>query len=204
MDDNYPQYVRVPIYVHRFLYIVIILSMITYNLPLLLNLKQYLIPLPLLWCFRWKRGCYNLERSIYHVWLLVQGLCQKYLPITPYEPHYKELAIFHSQFQFIRLHTNPISDFCSNPISSHPIFQFCLNFIPSDWNSHLNLNLISLYWNYHQITMTTTRPNHKREGTNIIIDKVYVVGDSLTLQYALCITPSYQHTGQIWLSKMMP
>ena len=51
--------------------------------------------------------------------------------------------------------------------------------------------------------MTTTRPNPKLEVTNIIINKVYMWVDPLTLQYNLNITPSYRHTRQIHFSKMM-
>ena len=51
--------------------------------------------------------------------------------------------------------------------------------------------------------MTTTRPNPKREGKIVIINKVFLGVDSLMLQYALNITPPYRHTRQIHLSKMM-
>ena len=139
-----------------------ICSTITYSFPLLLNLNQSLVPLPIFWCFQHERGCCNLNISINRFCKLSPAQHQKYLSITPYESYFKELSIFHSQFQFIRLHTNPISNFRWNTISSHPIFQFCLKLIPSDQNSCLNLNLVSLDWNYRQISMNTTSPNpHK-------------------------------------------
>ena len=115
------------IFTRQRVYLVTIISTITYIFLLLLNLKQYLVPLPLFWCFNRKRGCYNLDRSIYHFWLWAQAICQKESSITPY---YEELSIFHSQFQFIQIHTNPISNFRCNPISSHPIFRFFLNLVP--------------------------------------------------------------------------
>ena len=51
--------------------------------------------------------------------------------------------------------------------------------------------------------MTTTRPNPKRGGMNVITDGVYVGWYYLTLQYALIITPSYRHTGKLPLIKIM-
>ena len=91
--------------------------------------------------------------------------------------------------------------FFGDPISAHPIFQFFLNLIPSV--QHFRLNPISSDWNYFQITMTATRTNSKRGGTNVIIDEVSVGGSSLTLHYGLSITTSSHRTGQIWLSEMM-
>ena len=55
------------------------------------------------------------------------------------------ISIFHSQFQFIQLHMNPISNFCWNTISSHPIFQFCLFSFP-----HIEI-LAWTYISYHRI-----------------------------------------------------
>ena len=81
------------------------------------------------------------------------------------------------------------------------MFQFRLNLIPSDQSSRLNL--ISSDLNSCQITMTTTSPNPKRVGTNVITDEVYVGGASLKLQYGISINPSYCHTRQIRSSKMM-
>ena len=53
-------------------YQVIIFSTITYNLILLLNLKQSLVPLLLSWCFQYEKGCYNFESSTYN---LLHTLC---------------------------------------------------------------------------------------------------------------------------------
>ena len=57
------------------LYIITIFSTITYNLILLLNLKQYIVLLPLFWCFQCERGCENLDSSIYHAFV---GMIQKW------------------------------------------------------------------------------------------------------------------------------
>ena len=65
------------------------------------------------------------------------------------------------------------------------------------------MNIVSLDWNPFQITMTTARPDPKRGGTNIVIDKFYVEGSSLTLQYYLSIIPSCRHTRKIRPSKIM-
>ena len=54
------------------LYIITIFSTITYNLILLLNLKQSLVPLLLSWCFQYEKGCYNFESSTYN---LLHTLC---------------------------------------------------------------------------------------------------------------------------------
>ena len=51
--------------------------------------------------------------------------------------------------------------------------------------------------------MTTTIPNPKHGVKNVVVDEVYVGVDSLTLQYGLSITASYNHTGQIRLIKKM-
>ena len=48
-------------------YLMMIRSMITLNFLLLIDLKQYIVPIPLLWCLQRKGGCYNLERYIYHI-----------------------------------------------------------------------------------------------------------------------------------------
>ena len=53
-------------------YQVITFSIITYNLILLLNLKQSLVPLLLSWCFQYEKGCYNFESSTYN---LLHTLC---------------------------------------------------------------------------------------------------------------------------------
>ena len=50
--------------------------------------------------------------------------------------------------------------------------------------------------------MNTTKSKPKNGVTNVIIDKVYVVGPSITLQFSLTITHYYRHTGKILLSKL--
>ena len=109
----------------------------------------------------------------HHIRTVLQIIINFIFPISIHPTSYKS----HLQFLW-------------NPISSHPIFPFCLNFIPLDQNYCLNLNLISSDVNFSRITMTTTRTNPKRGGTNFIINKLYVRIGSLTLQCDLSITPS--------------
>ena len=51
--------------------------------------------------------------------------------------------------------------------------------------------------------MTTTEPNPKRGGTNVVTNEVFIGEAYLTLQYALSITHYYHHTRKVLVGKMM-
>ena len=65
------------------------------------------------------------------------------------------------------------------------------------------MNIILSDQNSWQISMTSTMPNPKYGVTNVIIDGFYVGGAYLILRYDLSMTPSYLHTRNMHLSKMV-